>query len=178
MLSSLDCKQTLHSPPGIEPPGRRPAGRIASPAARLGSVRFGSARLTWPDRGSNSVMEDWEATSREPTSARTATHCGQPGARSSELRRLCSSFRFRIVASQCTWAKHARTPDTHYNTTGGRRNVICNLQIDCYRQSKTFVFTDFVLVTVLLSPIRHRGGQARAEKYFWHNSHFLIWEKN
>lgn len=51
MLSSLDCKQTLHSPPGIEPPGRRPAGRIASPAARLGSAHLARSRVKLGDGG-------------------------------------------------------------------------------------------------------------------------------
>ena len=37
-------------------------------------------------------------TSSEPVSARRAKHCGEPGPCSSELRRLFSSFRFRILA--------------------------------------------------------------------------------
>lgn len=54
-------------------------------------------QLTWPVWGSYSVMEYWEATSSAPVSERTDKHCGEPGAWSSELRRLFSSFKFRIL---------------------------------------------------------------------------------
>lgn len=81
------------------------AGLISWPFVTSEYLSCGQ-QLTWPMLGSNSVMEYWEANSRDPVSVRTDRHCGEPAPCSSQLLRLLRSLRFLISL----W-EHKNDPD-------------------------------------------------------------------
>lgn len=79
-------------------------------------------KLTWPVRGSNSVMEYWDKTSSVPVSARTDKHWGEPRPCSSELCRLFSSIRF-LISSQDRQRTHQTRVGTQRLWNSWNRNI-------------------------------------------------------